>query len=76
MKVGQGSFFGEAAQVEKYAIACNPVPQPDCTKRGVSEFIKTKIAFKATDDTINKVVSDDAFPFPDEYSITGWFKWE
>jgi hypothetical protein len=30
---------------------------------------------KATDETITKIVSDAAFPYPEEYAVAGWFKW-
>ena len=39
------------------------------------EIIKTKVDFKATDDTITKIVSDPTYSYPQEYGVAGWFKW-
>lgn len=40
------------------------------------EIIKTKVGFKATDETVTKIVSDPAYAYPQEYGVAGWFKWE
>lgn len=52
LKIGPGSFIGTPEDIQKYAISCNPLPEPDCKKgKGVSTLVDAPKEFstKATE---------------------------
>jgi hypothetical protein len=73
VKVGYGSFINDADGLKKYAVKCNPQPGPDCTRKGDVKIIQGKKKFEG--DKVEDITSPDEFAFPNEYGVSGWFKW-
>jgi hypothetical protein len=59
----------------KYAISCNPKPGPDCTKKGTLSIIKESRSFNVDDRAVDEIISPAENAFPNEYAVSGWFKW-
>ncbi|CAD8123997.1 unnamed protein product [Paramecium sonneborni] len=75
LKIGPGSFIGSPEDVQKYALSCNPLPEPDCKKgRGVSNLIESTKEFNKGSE-VTMFVADNENQFPDNYAIGGWFLW-
>lgn len=75
LKVGPGAHLKEQADLQKYALSCNPKPSPDCKKAGTVAVMKESKIFQVDDRPIDEFVSPTEYAFPEEYAVQGWFKW-
>lgn len=75
MKIGPGSHIATVEGLEKYALMCNPQPNPDCKKQGDSKLIQGVKKYNSKETEINKFVADNEHQFPLEYAAAGWFLW-
>lgn len=75
VKVGQGAFFDSAEDVITYAKQCNPKPGKDCTEKVVQNVWKDNKSFIVDERKPSAFVTDESAAFPEEYAVSGWFKW-
>jgi len=57
-------------------LKCNPAPAESCTQRTKVTFINGSARYNEKSAKIKEIRTSPDHPFPQEYSVSGWFKWK
>ncbi|CAD8162366.1 unnamed protein product [Paramecium octaurelia] len=75
-KIGSAAFIDTIDKLNSYSLECNPQPQECCDQYLQQIFIQDTQKFQEQMDPIPEIPSNYQDKFPNEYSVSGWFKWE